>query len=147
MKLDGLRWVGIATAQPEAMVGFMRDTLGMRVEFAEPTTTELSLRNGDRVQVFGPGNAYHDQYRSQGIVPLFELDDVHAARRELEEAGVEVGELKSDAAWEWVDVRGPDGRLYVLATLRTRFLDVHGSDPQRPLLAGWTSRLPRGETS
>jgi len=117
MKLDGLRWVGITTDQPEAMVGFLRDALGLQVEFAEPTTTELSLGNGDRVQVFAPGNAYHDQYRSQGIVPLFELSDVHAARRELQEAGVEVGELKFDAAWEWVDVRAPDGRVYVLASL------------------------------
>jgi len=121
MKLDGLRWLGIATDQPEAMVGFLRDKLGLRIELAEPTTTELSLTNGDRVQVFAPGNAYHEQYRSQGIVPLFELNDVHAARRMLEEAGVEVGELKSDAAWEWVDVRAPDGRLYVLASLLTRF--------------------------
>jgi hypothetical protein len=121
MKLNGLRWLGIATDQPEAMVGFLRDTLGLRVELGEPTTTELSLRNGDGVQVFAPGNAYHDQYRSQGIVPLFELNDVHAARRELEEAGVQVGELKFDAAWEWVDVRAPDGRLYVVASLLTRF--------------------------
>jgi hypothetical protein len=121
VKLEGLRWLGIATDQPEAMVGFLRDTLGLRVELAEPTTTELSLTNGDRVQVFGPGNAYHGQYRSQGIVPLFELSDVRAARRVLEEAGVEVGEVKSDGAWEWVDVRAPDGRLYVLASLLTRF--------------------------
>ena len=120
MKLDGLRWLGIATDQPEAMVGFLRDTLGLRVELAERTTTELSLRNGDRVQVFAPGNAYHDQYRSQGIVPLFEVDDVRAARRELEEAGVEIGELKSDVAWEWVDVRAPDRRLYVVASLLAR---------------------------
>ena len=73
--------------------------------------------------MFAPGTAYFDQYRSQGIVPLFEFNDVHAARRELEEAGVEVGELKSDAAWEWVDVRAPDGRFYVLASLLTRFRD------------------------
>ena len=121
MKLDGLRWLGIATDQPEAMVGFLRDTLGLHVELAEPTTTELSFHNGDRVQVFAPGNAYFDQYRSQGIVPLFEFNDVHAARRKLGEAGVEVGELKSDAAWEWVDVGAPDGRLYVLASRLTRF--------------------------
>lgn len=118
--MDGLRWLGIATDQPEAMVAFLRDTLGLPVEFAEPTTTELSLHNGDRVQVFGPGNAYHDQYRSQGIVPLFEVNDVHAARRELGDVGVEVGDLRSDAAWEWIDLRAPDGRLYVLGSVRTR---------------------------
>ena len=121
MKVYGLRWLGIATDQPVAMIGFLRDTLGLRVEVAERTTTELSLRNGDRVQVFAPGNAYHDQYRSQGVVPLFELDDVHAARHELGEAGVEVGDMKSDGAWEWVDVRAPDGRLYVLGSPLTGF--------------------------
>src|SRR5262249_60644202 len=115
------RVVGHRNRPADAMVGFLRDKLGLRMELAEPTTTELSLTNGDRVEVFAPGNAYHEQYRSQGIVPLFELNDVHAARRMLEEAGVEVGELKSDAAWEWVDVRAPDGRLYVLASLLARF--------------------------
>jgi hypothetical protein len=76
----------------------------------------LSLPTGDRVQMFAPGNAYHDRYRSQGVVPLFVLDDVRAAMRALEEAGLEVGDLDSDATWEWIDVRAPDGRLYVLAS-------------------------------
>jgi hypothetical protein len=116
VRLEGLRWLGITTDRPEAMVGFLRDVLGLHIEFEEPTMAELSLPAGDRVQVFAPGNVYHDRYRSQGIVPLFELNDVRTARRELQEAGFEVGELDSDATWEWVDVRAPDGRLYILAS-------------------------------
>jgi hypothetical protein len=114
MRLQALRWVGITTDRPDAMIGFLRDVLGLHVEFEESTTTELSLPIGDRVQVFAPGDTYHDRYRSQDVVPLFELDDLRAARRELEEAGLEVGELDSDASWEWIDVRAPDGRLYIL---------------------------------
>jgi len=40
------------------MVGLLRDVMGLRVEFEEPTTTELSLPSGDRVQVFAPGDPY-----------------------------------------------------------------------------------------
>jgi catechol 2,3-dioxygenase-like lactoylglutathione lyase family enzyme len=116
VRLEGLRWLGITTDRPEAMIGFLHDVLGLHIEFEEPTTTELSLPTGDRVQVFAPGNPYHDRYRSQGVVPLFEVEDVRAAMRDLEEAGLEVGDLDSDATWEWIDVRAPDGRLYVLAS-------------------------------
>ena len=104
----------------EPMVGFLQDVLGMRVEFEEENTTELSLASGDRVQVFGPGDRYHDfvDAHARGpVVALFEVDDVHAARDELVAAGIEVlGELERDAEWEWVSFRAPDGNLYELAS-------------------------------
>ena len=50
-------------------------------------------------------------------MPLFEVDDVHAARLELEAAGVEiVGEPGRDRNWEWIHFRAPDGNLYELAS-------------------------------
>jgi hypothetical protein len=42
------------------MVRLLRDVMGLRVEFEQPTTTELSLPSGDRVQVFAPGDPYFD---------------------------------------------------------------------------------------
>jgi hypothetical protein len=47
----------------------------------------------------GPGDPYHTffQRHATGAVPLFEVDDVRAARTELAAAGVEiVGELDRD---------------------------------------------------
>ena len=59
-----------------------------------------------------------------GPVPLFEVDDVRAALRELEHADVEiVGTLDQDRVWEWIHFRAPDGNLYELASRRAAASD------------------------
>ena len=114
-----MRWVGVRTDRYDAMVGFLRDVLGLRTRFEEPTTTELETSEGDRIQVMAPGDPYYDFFgeHASGPVPLFEVDDVRAARGELEAAGIEiVGEPGRDSRWEWIHVRAPDGNLYELAS-------------------------------
>jgi catechol 2,3-dioxygenase-like lactoylglutathione lyase family enzyme len=104
------------------MVHLLRDVMGLTVEFEEPTTIELSLPSGDRVQVFAPGDRYFDFFRreSSGPVALFEVDDIHAAYAALTAAGIEiVGTLERDSNWEWLHFRAPDGNLYELATANT----------------------------
>jgi catechol 2,3-dioxygenase-like lactoylglutathione lyase family enzyme len=121
MEVRSVRWIGVGTDRYEAMVGFLRDVLGLRVEFEEATTVELSTTDGDRVQVMAPGDRYYELFREQatGPVPLFEVEDVHAARAELEAAGVElVGTTERDSSWEWIHLRAPDGNLYELASRR-----------------------------
>jgi len=121
MRVLRLAWIGIATDQPEAMSDFLRDKLGLKVEFEQPHTVEFSTVKDDRVQVFGPSHRYFDLLRANagGPLALFEVDDVAAAREELERAGIEfVGELESDFAWEWFNFRAPDGNLYTLGTPR-----------------------------
>jgi hypothetical protein len=86
MNVLGIRWLGVPAERYDEMVAFLRDGLGLAVEFEEEGTTELSLANGDRVQVFAPGHRYYELFGT-GPVPLFEVDDVHAAVRELEQAG------------------------------------------------------------
>src|SRR5712691_2720667 len=91
--------------------------LGLRVNFQEPTTVEFSTSEGDQFQVMAPGDPYYDFFTQNGSgpVPLFEGGDVHLARRELEEAGVEViGATGRDSRWEWIHFRAPDGNLYEL---------------------------------
>ena len=82
MEVRSLRWVGVRTQHHEAMVSFLRDVLGLRVSFEEPTTVELSTSEGDQVQVVAPGEPYFEFFgrHATGPVPLFEVDDVHAAR-------------------------------------------------------------------
>jgi catechol 2,3-dioxygenase-like lactoylglutathione lyase family enzyme len=122
MHVRRLCWLGVRVDAEayEPMVGFLRDVLGMRVDFAEATTVELSLPSGDRVQLFGPSDRYHEFFGAHArgpVVALFEVDDVRAARDELVAAGIEiVGELERDAEWEWVSFRAPDGNLYELAS-------------------------------
>src|SRR2546430_15568021 len=99
------------------MVGFLRDVLGLRVEFEEPTTTELSLPSDDRVQVFAPNHPYFDF--AGGPVTLFEVDDLRGAQAELVAADIElVGELERDSSWEWLHFRAPDGNVYGLTSRR-----------------------------
>ena len=119
MKVLNVRWVGIRTDNYREMVGFLRDVLGLTTNFEEPTTVELATTEGDQIQVMAPGDPYYEFFgeHATGPVPLFEVDDVHAARLELEAAGVEiVGEPGRDRNWEWIHFRAPDGNLYELAS-------------------------------
>jgi catechol 2,3-dioxygenase-like lactoylglutathione lyase family enzyme len=119
MEVRNVRWVGIRTDHYEAMVGFLRDVLGLRVNFEEPTTIEFTTLEGDEVQVMAPGHPYYEFFgkEAQGPVPLFEVDDVQSARRELEAVDIDVvGSTEHDSRWEWIHVRAPDGNLYEFAS-------------------------------
>lgn len=119
MNVKNVRWVGIRTDHYDEMVAFLRDVLGLRTNFEEPTTVEFQTSEGDEIQVMAPGDRYYEFFgeHANGPVPLFEVDDVHAARRELEAAGIEIiGATEQDSAWEWIHVRAPDGNLYELAS-------------------------------
>ncbi len=61
--------------------GSSRDP-GPGVAFDAGNTVELTAGNGDRIQLFGPGQRYFEFYRSHGdsIVPLLEADDLDQAR-------------------------------------------------------------------
>jgi catechol 2,3-dioxygenase-like lactoylglutathione lyase family enzyme len=121
MEVRNIRWVGIPTTNYEAMLVFLRDTMGLRVNFQEPTTAEFSTAEGDEIQVMAPGDPYFEFFTTEasGPVPLFEVDDAHNARAELEAAGVEiVGRPGRDRRWEWVHFRAPDGNLYEVASRR-----------------------------
>jgi catechol 2,3-dioxygenase-like lactoylglutathione lyase family enzyme len=115
MRARGVRWIGIGTDRYAEMVTFLRDVVGLRVAFAEGTTTEFETADGDAVQVMGPGDPYHAFFEThaRGPVPLFEVDDVRETRTELEQAGVTVvGQIERDRSWEWIHVLAPDGNLY-----------------------------------
>lgn len=119
MRVIRLAWLGIPTSNYTTMVSFLRDTMGLRVEFDEPATTELSLPNDDRLQVFAPGHPYFTFFENhaRGLVPLFEVEDAQQAAAELRAAGAEViGNLDSDDNWTWIHVRAPDGNLYEFAS-------------------------------
>jgi hypothetical protein len=92
MKVRNIRWVGIPTTNYEAMLVFLRDTMGLRVNFQESTTAEFSAWEGDAIQIIAPGDPYFEFFTTEasGPVPLFEVDDVHKARAELEAADVEI---------------------------------------------------------
>jgi catechol 2,3-dioxygenase-like lactoylglutathione lyase family enzyme len=119
MDVRNVRWIGVHTRHYDPMVEFLRDVMQLRTNFEDPTTVEFSTSEGDEIQVMAPGDPYFDFFteHATGPVPLFEVGDVHAARSELEQAGIEiVGPLGRDSRWEWIHFRAPDGHLYELAS-------------------------------
>ena len=121
METRNIRWVGIGTPNYDSMSALLRDVLRLRVDFEEPTTIEFSTSDGDRVQLMAPGHPYFEFFErhARGPVPLFEVDDLASARRELIDAGIEiVGNIGRDGEWEWLHFRAPDGNLYELASRR-----------------------------
>jgi catechol 2,3-dioxygenase-like lactoylglutathione lyase family enzyme len=122
MEVRNVRWVGIGTDAYDGMVRLFGETLGMRRNFEEDGTVEFTTAEGDEVQVMGPGHPYHAFFGEQahGPVPLFEVDDLDAARGRLDRAGVEiVGPDGRDSHWKWIHIRAPDGNLYELAERHT----------------------------
>ena len=121
MEVRNLRWVGVPTRQYDAMVAFLRDVMRLEINFQDPTTIEFRTAEGDEIQLMAPGDPYFEFFteNAAGPVPLFEVDNVHRARAELVEAGVElVGEMGQDSRWEWLHFRAPDGNLYELGSRR-----------------------------
>ncbi len=119
MEVRNVRWVGIYTHHYGEMVSLLRDTMGLAVNFEEKTTVEFKTSEGDEVQVLAPADPYYEFFKEHaaGPVPLFEVDNVHSARSELMDAGIEIiGPLGRDSNWEWIHFRAPDGNLYELAS-------------------------------
>ena len=119
MQVRNVRWIGVSTDNYPAMRELFETVMGLRPNFDEATTVEFATSEGDEIQLMAPGDPYFDFFRehAHGPVPLFEVDDVHSARAELEAAGIEIiGALGRDSRWEWVHFRAPDGNLYELAS-------------------------------
>jgi catechol 2,3-dioxygenase-like lactoylglutathione lyase family enzyme len=123
MEVRNIRWIGVPTENYDAMRELLERVMGLRVNFDDPTTVELVTTEGDEIQLMAPGDPYFDFFldNARGPVPLFEVDDVHAARAELESAGIAIiGDVGRDSRWEWIHFRAPDGNLYELASRLTR---------------------------
>lgn len=121
VEVRNIRWVGVPTENYAAMRDLLEGVMGLRPSFDDPTTAEFVTSEGDAIQLMAPGDPYFAFFRehAHGPVPLFEVDDVHAARAELEAAGIAIiGDVERDRRWEWIHFQAPDGNLYDLASRR-----------------------------
>jgi hypothetical protein len=113
MRILGIGWLGSRTPAYDAMMEFATTVLGLTPAFRTDDMAVFRLPDGDEFQLFGPENdnlPFADQ-----PVAAFLVDDVPAARAELEAKGVAfigVTEISGDAAWTYF--RAPDGRVYEL---------------------------------
>ena len=121
MDVRRIGFLGTRTDRFSETTRFFRDVLGLGIYYEEPDFAMLSLPGAehDFVEIIGPdaeGTAFQAATYTTGPVPSFVVDDVAAARAELESAGVD---LLDDITWSssieglgWFHFRGPDGNVY-----------------------------------
>ncbi len=115
MKVKGLIWLGTRTANFDAMAGFCRDILGMAQSYQEPGFASFDMPDGSRMEVFGPASNANMLFTNP--VAGFLVDDVAAARAEMETKGIEfIGPVHAGKnGYAWSHFRAPDGFIYEIA--------------------------------
>lgn len=116
MNVKGIVWVGTATDRYDETVRFFSETMGLEIFHQREGVSVLRLPGGEWLEVFGPGDEHAARF-DRGPAVEFLVDDVAAARAELESQGVEF--LIDDHGWGeyvWTHFRGPDGNVYGLTS-------------------------------
>ncbi len=114
MNVKGIVWLGTRTANFDAMLHMYRDVMGLPVTHEEQGFVVMELPNGDLVEIFGddsPDNMFFTH-----PVAGFLVDDIAAARAEMESQGIEfIGSIEGEAGgYSWTHFRAPDGFVYEL---------------------------------
>lgn len=88
--------------------------LGLRRTADHPGIAVFELENGDTIEVFTTDEPEHLHFTT-GPVVGFQVEDMEAARSELEAAGVEIfGPTQRDGGFTWLHFRGADGNVWEL---------------------------------
>ena len=114
MRIKGIIWLGTRTSNFDAMVNLYQNIMGLDVVHQEPGFVVMDLPNGDRVEVFGNQSSFNTFFTHP--VAGFLVDDIHAARLEMESQGIEfIGPIEvAEDGNAWSHFRAPDGFLYEL---------------------------------
>ncbi|MGC1185734.1 MAG: VOC family protein [Candidatus Dormiibacterota bacterium] len=119
MKILGINWVGVKTADFDLTRSFFAEVMGLRVTFERPDFAVMRLPNGAKVEIFGPAGPDPDsQFAENAVVAGFLVDDIEAARAELLAGGVELlGEIEGRPGGDrWQHFRSPDGKVFELCS-------------------------------
>ena len=120
VKIKGIAWGGSKTDKYEVTAKFFKDTLDFPVLSTENDVTIFRLPNGDIFEAVGPTQAVELNEHVSGPKVDFLVDDVHTARKELEQLGVKfLGPVYENPDQSWTHFWAPDGYLYGLT-------DMHG---------------------
>jgi catechol 2,3-dioxygenase-like lactoylglutathione lyase family enzyme len=113
VRVRSITWLGTPTDRYAETVGFARDILGLRVQLEQDDFAVFKTENGDTFEVFGPKGIADGHAFMVAPVAGFEVDDVVAARREMEAKGIHfIGEVHRGASSAWSHFYGPDGHVY-----------------------------------
>lgn len=117
-QVKSLAWLGTRTEKFDELTRFYRDILKLTPVASDEGYALFRLPSGDMVEAFA-----HDEesrgFFTTGPVAGFEVEDVAAARAELEQAGIEfIGEIHSASdGGLWSHFRAPDGNIYEITQL------------------------------
>jgi predicted enzyme related to lactoylglutathione lyase len=115
MKVSALTWAGTRTDRFDDTVRFFEDVMGIELEETQAGFAAFRLPGGDKFEVFGPEDPDHD-FMTCPVVG-FGVDDVDAARAELEGSGVEfIGATQRQGDYAWAHFRAPDGHVYEISS-------------------------------
>jgi hypothetical protein len=110
MRVDGLIFAGVGTADPEGVARFLGDALGLEVEEAGDVR-RLVFANGSSLALVPPDYVEPPSDTLLGFL----VDDVEDATAELAAKGIEPdGELNSGYGFRYRHFRAPDGRRFEL---------------------------------
>lgn len=114
MKVKALVWIGTRTEKFGEMLDFCQNVLGLKPAVVKPGFAALDMPNGDRFEIFGVERPNVKFYTHP--VAAFLVDDIAAARVEMEAYGIEFIDpihTEEDGS-AWTHFRAPDGFVYSL---------------------------------
>jgi catechol 2,3-dioxygenase-like lactoylglutathione lyase family enzyme len=119
MQTRGIAWAGTRTDRWSETVEMFERHLGMRRRDDHPGIAVFTLENGDTIEVFTTDEPEHGHFTT-GPVVGFAVDDIDAARAELDAAGIEVlGPVQRGGGLAWLHFRGADGNVWELTQRET----------------------------
>jgi catechol 2,3-dioxygenase-like lactoylglutathione lyase family enzyme len=118
MNVKGIAWLGSPTDRYDEMRRFAVDVLGLRPRIDQTDFAVFDLPDGDVFEIFGPRALADEHQFMRGPVAGFLVDDVAAARAEMETKGVLfIGPLHgSSEEGGWSHFFGPDGHVYEITS-------------------------------
>jgi catechol 2,3-dioxygenase-like lactoylglutathione lyase family enzyme len=106
-------WAGVRTANLQSTARFFADVLELPLIHQTHGLAQFEMPSGQLFEVFGAASPYYQHHACP--VLAFQVEDVRAARKELESKSVEfVTDVMGNEAEAWTYFRGPDGYLYEL---------------------------------
>ena len=113
MRVLGYTWAGVRTSDLDSAARFFTDMLGLQRVHEGKGLVQFELPSGQLFEVFGEESRYF-QFHQCPVIG-FQVEDVRAAKQELQDRGVEfVTEVFGGADECWTYFRGPNGYLYEL---------------------------------
>jgi len=113
MRVLGYTWAGVRTDDLKSTTHFFAEVLGFSVIHKDDGLVQFEMPSGQLFEVFGSTSRYYQLHACP--VLAFQVEDVRAARKELESRGVEfITDVDGNQSEAWTYFRGPDGHLYEL---------------------------------